>query len=73
MYIVEKLIFLMRHSLLDIINAVRQLSKYISKRGTKIYINMLYQCVKYVIINKNRGLLLKVNRYIKYSKKYFFS
>ena len=55
---VGKLLFLMRYSRPDILNAVRELSKFMSDGATIDHRNMMRQTMNYVIHTKNRGLCL---------------
>ena len=55
---VGKLLFLMRYSRPDILNAVRELSKFMSDGATINHRDMMRQTMNYVIHTKNRGLCL---------------
>ena len=55
---VGKLLFLMRYSRPDILNAVRELSKFMSDGATINHRDMMRQTMNYVIHTKNRGLYL---------------
>ena len=62
---VGKLLFLMRYSRPDILNAVRELSKWMSAGTTIDHMKVMRQTMNYVIHTKNRGLCLQPDMRIK--------
>ena len=55
---VGKLLFLMRYSRPDILNAVRELSKWMSDGATIDHMKVMKQTMNYVVHTKERGLCL---------------
>ena len=55
---VGKLLFLMRYSRPDILNAVRELSKWMSDRATIHHKKVMLQTMNYILHTRNRGLHL---------------
>ena len=58
---VGKLLFLMRHSLPDMLNVVRELSRWMTDGSTVHHMKIMQQIINYILHTKNRGLLLKTN------------
>jgi len=55
---VGKLLFLMRYSRPDILNAVRELSRWMSDGATTNHMKIMLQTMNYVLHTRNRGLHL---------------
>jgi len=55
---VGKLLFLMRYSRPDILNAVRELSKWMSDGATVNHQKVMHQTMNYILHTRNRGLHL---------------
>jgi len=70
---VGKLLFLMRYSRPDILNAVRELSKWMSDGATIDHMKVMRQTMNYVIHTKNRGLCLQPDMRIKDPKVDYFT
>ena len=69
---VGKLLFIMRYSRPDILNVVRELSKWMTDSSTVHHKKILQQTINYISHTKKRGLLLKLDMTVNDPKKDYF-